>query len=702
MEIEIKYCNNLDYAKIILHENKLNIKFAPNGTGKSTIAKAIRSTSRDNTAQLGELMPFKFKASNPENKQPEILGVEAITKVKCFNEDYVNKFVFKKDELLSNSFDIFIRTEEYRKKEQEIEDLISEIKKLFANNPELETFISTLKEMGGAFKLTNTGLSKVGTGSNGLQSGNKIQHIPAGLEAFKPFINSPSNVSWIDWQTNGYKFFESEDNCPFCTSPAADKKEQIKRIGQEYNKKTIQNLVNIIDIIDRLGEYFSDNTKEKLKVITTLKDGLGKEHEDFLITVKKQIDTLVKKLENLKTLSWFDFQAGEKISETLPTYKLGLQFFEALSSSKTQEAIEPINTSIDIVIQKSGELQKKTSIQRRGMESLIKKHQEDINDFLAYAGYKYKVEIVGENERSQLKLLHIDHTEHLSGGNQHLSFGERNAFAIILFMYECLAKKPDLIILDDPISSFDKNKKYAILDMLFRREAGSCLKNKTVMMLTHDVEPIIDMVKSLSHIYNNLTSASFLKLSRGKITEQVIEKSDIKTFSQICDTVFQSQTDEIIKLIYLRRNYEISNEKCDSYQVLSNLFHKRTQAQATDNRSPIQNQGAPIMEERKFNNGCQTIIQKVSGFSYNNTLNKVSDIEQLKKIYRICENGYEKLQVFRLLSLNIKNPVIKKFINETYHIENEFICQLDPAKFDIIPEYVIYECDKFVFRSDAD
>ena len=41
MNIEIKNCNNIDSAIITIDENKLNIKFAPNGTGKSTIAKAL-------------------------------------------------------------------------------------------------------------------------------------------------------------------------------------------------------------------------------------------------------------------------------------------------------------------------------------------------------------------------------------------------------------------------------------------------------------------------------------------------------------------------------------------------------------------------------------------------------------------------------------------------------------------------------------
>jgi len=147
------------------------------------------------------------------------------------------------------------------------------------------------------------------------------------------------------------------------------------------------------------------------------------------------------------------------VSEKLPAYKLDLQFFSKLNSSRTQNAITPINKSIDEVIKKAGLLQGKINIQRKEMQKIVEKHQNDINGFLAYAGYRYRVEIAGEDGQSQLKLLHVDHGEHISGGNQYLSFGERNAFAIILFMYECLSKNPDLIILDDPISSFDKNKK---------------------------------------------------------------------------------------------------------------------------------------------------------------------------------------------------------------------------------------------------
>ncbi len=695
MNIEIKNCNNIDSANINLSENKLNIKFALNGTGKSTIARAI-IIGTDEGSDLNELLPFKLRDSNQEGIKPEITGVDSLQNVMCFNEEYVSQFVFKQDELLSNSFDIFIRNDAYREKEHEIEELVSNIKQLFSGNQELETLIDTLKEMGSAFKLTKTGLSKSSTGMKGLSAGNNIQNVPPGLESYTPFIQSPNSVNWIDWQTKGYDFEELSDNCPFCTSHAADKRDQIRKVGQEYDKNTVKNLIAIVNVVARLGDYFSDEAKNNLTTITTLKEGLGKEHEACLATIKTQVDTFTGKLEKLRTLSAFQFKDEDKVVEKLPEYKLDLQFFSELKSNKMQEAITPINASIDKVTEQAGQLQGKISQQRSEIKKTIVRHQNDINGFLEYAGYRYKVEIVGDGEQSQLKLWHVDHKEHLIGGNQHLSFGERNAFSIVLFMYECLAKKPDLIILDDPISSFDKNKKYAILEMLFRRNSDSCLKNKTVLMLTHDVEPIIDTIKSLYHKFNNQTSAAFLMLTDGHVSEQPINRDDIQTFVEICNGALASNKDDIVKLIYLRRHFEITDNKGDAYQILSNVLHKGNgKERGIDTREPKDSDGLySEMDLAKFSAGCNQIKGQLTNFSYADVLNRTSDINALRALYDTAENGYEKLQIFRLLDLTVENSVIQKFINETYHIENEFICQLDPAKFDTIPEYVISECNK--------
>jgi hypothetical protein len=460
MDVEISYCNNIDHGRISLTENKLNIKFAPNGTGKSTISRALLHSVSGDAQSLSSLLPFKLRKANPLGLQPNVTGAENIRDVMCFDEKYVAQFTFQPDELVSNSFDIFIKTEAYNQTEREIEAMIMAIRQEFTENAELDLFTKNLQELSGGFKLTNRGLSKASTGMRGLSAGNKLQHIPAGLESYQPFIQSERSVEWIEWQTKGYENFSelSEECCPFCTCNPRDKIEQIRKVSDEYDKAVIKNLVGIISVLGKLGEYFSETARIRLAEITTLKGGLEQHHEDYLISIKRQTDNLLILLNTLKTLNSFTFSDTRNIRASLAAYRLDLQFFPDLQSEKTQQTIDQLNASLDTLMAQASHLQGKINIQRAGMQRLIQKHKTDINTFLAYAGYRYQVDISGEGEECRLKLRHVDHEDYLNGGSQHLSYGERNAFAIVLFMYECLARKPGLIVLDDPISSFDKIK----------------------------------------------------------------------------------------------------------------------------------------------------------------------------------------------------------------------------------------------------
>lgn len=65
------------------------------------------------------------------------------------------------------------------------------------------------------------------------------------------------------------------------------------------------------------------------------------------------------------------------------------------------------------------------------------------------------------------------------------------------------------------------------------------------------------------------------------------------------------------------------------------------------------------------------------------------------QIYDNCWNNFEKLQIYRIINdKNHENKVIKKFINESYHIENDYLFQLNPSEYELIPSYIISECNK--------
>lgn len=75
---------------------------------------------------------------------------------------------------------------------------------------------------------------------------------------------------------------------------------------------------------------------------------------------------------------------------------------------------------------------------------------------------------------------------------------------------------------------------------------------------------------------------------------------------------------------------------------------------------------------------------------------EAKNVEAIKAKFLATDVGYEKIQLFRILGGDHDDDVIRKFINESYHIENEYVMQLKPHKFESIPEYVVEECTRLL------
>lgn len=694
MKLTIKNCNNIDNGIIEITKDKLNIKFGINGTGKSTITRAIKYKI-DSPELLKELLPFKHRNSEIVS-EPEILTDEDINSVLIFNEEYLNQFLFKEDELISNSYEIFINTPEYKNSTEQIEQLLSEIKNVFAENDDLNKIISDFENLSKSFATTQTGLSKSSALYKGLKEGNKIEHIPESLKGYSKLIKDKICVNWLDWQNKGELFLDISDDCPYCTSPTTEKKETIKSVSKIYDKNVIKNFTIIIEALKNLGEYFSENANSTLKSITEKQTGLEDSEMNYIVVVKQQIDDLLIKLKSMKSISPVSFSEDEKVEEKLKELKINIELFDRFKAEKTTSIIDSLNNSLDTVLEKVGMLQGEINKQKSLVKLLIEKHKKSINSFFTNAGYKYKIEIINEkSDNYKLILKHIESEGIINGGKQHLSFGEKNAFSLVLFMYEALHKKPNLIVLDDPISSFDKSKKYAIMHMLFRGKSEECFLNKTVLMLTHDLDPIIDAVKVLKE-FNNLCVANFLSNKNGLLSEKRIKKQNLQSFAQICKSAIESDLNDIVKLIYLRRNFEIIDDLGNEYQVLSNLFHKRKKEECKDQRKE---KGDDVMSEADFESGIIKIKEFIPSFEYDNFLTMIEDKVILKNLYNNTDNSYAKLNIFRLIyddTTSQISGVLRKFINETFHIENELICQLNPNEYDLIPDFILEECDKYI------
>ncbi len=688
--ITITDCNSIAGARISLRRGSLNIKYGPNGIGKSTIARALVLNTQD-AGVLQELLPFKYRRGDSE-KSPTVLGADEIRSVLVFDERYVSQFVFQQDEVVKNSFEIFIKTPEYQAGIEELEAIFENLKEVFLENKALDAAIASFTELRNAFTITRSGaIAKTSKGFKALSVGGKLTMIPKRLSGFEKFLRSKDPAGWLSWQSKGTSYLDLSDNCPFCSIPAVNKETAVY-VSAEYESAAVKNMSALRHAIDHLALFFVPERLKQLRKITTSLDELSLEEDQFLASLRGQVETLLDKFTALKGLSFVSLRDEPDVDKALRGMKIELELLDALNSKDTRVVVEGLNAELDHVARRINEIKRRVGIQKAAVAKSIRRNQDEINEYLRSAGYKYAVRIESRGESYRMILEHQDSPGHLEAAGRHLSYGERNAFALVLFMHQVRRDAPDLVVLDDPVSSFDKTKKFAILHKLFHGKQS--LRGFTTLLLTHDIEPAIDIVRTATsgQFVAATPAVHFLQSREGQVEEKLIKPADIMTFSQVCDENIGSSADAVIKCIYLRRRYEVHGERGAAYDILSSLLHVRDEPSSKGEEGEF----IPLDEDER-QQAIAEIQKVIPSFDYDVLLAQLKDREVLKAKFESTNVGYEKVQIFRIASvLNPDAPggdaAFKKFVNESYHIENEYVMQLNPREFDAVPEHVVQMC----------
>lgn len=683
-------CNSITEAQITLRRESLNIKYGPNGIGKSTIARALVLNAQGADA-LRDLLPFKYREGN-SGKAPAVVGADEIKNFLVFDEHYVSQFVFQPDEVVKNSFEIFVKTPEYEQGIEELETIFEDLKKVFLENEALDAVIASFTELRNAFTVTKAGgLAKTSKGFKALGVGGKLATIPKPLLGFEKFLHSDDPAGWLSWQAKGKSYLELSDNCPFCSISKVDKKTAIQ-VSEEYESAAVKNMAALRLAIDKLARFFVPERLDQLRKITTSLEDLSPEQDQFLATLRGQVETLLDKFTALKELSFVSLREVPDVDNALRSLKIELELLDALNSEDSQRVVGMMNAELDHVAQQINEVKRCVGVQKAQVAKSIEQNQDEINEYLRSAGYKYAVRIESSGDSYRMIVEHEDAPGHLEDAGSHLSFGERNALALVLFMHQVRRDAPDLVVLDDPVSSFDKTKKFAILHKLFHGKQS--LRGFTTLLLTHDIEPAIDIVRAATSGQFQAAGPAvhFLQSREGVMTEKPIKPADIMTFSQVCDENIAASVDTVVKCIYLRRRYEVHGQRGAEYNVLSSLLHVRDEPTSKGEKGEL----VPLDEEER-KQAIVEIQKVIPDFDYEALLAQLKDREVLKAKFEGTNVGYEKVQLFRIASaLDPDAPggdaAFKKFVNESYHIENEYVMQLNPREFDAVPEHVVQAC----------
>lgn len=694
LTVQIDNCNNITSGNINIIKNNLNIFYAMNGMGKSTIAKAIALTAEN--GDLSTLRPFG------DNVIPAGSFSQPVGKVLLFDEDFVNTIVFNESEVIENAFDVFIKTPQYEESLRSINERLKNLHIDTSTNQDLTKLLSAGQLVLTKFTLTKSNeLKQIGL-IKSLTNSESIFHLPEKIKKFQPLMIKEYNVDWVGWKNDGGKF-DDNNICPFCATGLDSEYTNEKKIfTSSYTKSNVKNIREMISYFDTLQEYLDADKKEMLyRCIRETTD-----EQTINLWVRKfylELKYLVEKIKRVQEFNTFEVRRDEisKLGDQLTSLTIDIEPLEIFTSDKVKELLASINERILALVGETEILKKDIGELNGLIGSATRRAVQDINEFLYMAGINYVLEIVhaGENvTRSILKYRSRgDDDIPVENIRMHLSWGERNAFALVLFMHYALSQNPDIVILDDPISSFDNNKKYAIINRLFTNVQGKAsFFGRTVLMLTHDFQPIIDFI-AVHKPTGRSVSGCFLRNDAGVISVTEISENDIKSWpillSENTKNEALNKVHRVTSLRKLLEHTQMSLEESMAYNILSCLLHGKEKPTFLDGTEI--NQADIIVGEK-------VIQEYIADFTYPSYKQGVFDLPVLTDLFKKETNAYFQLQVFRVILAvaNIRSEMIDdpllKYIDEQFHVENDYIFHLDLKKYDIVPEFVIPKCRQFL------
>jgi hypothetical protein len=707
-KLKIENCNCINRAELTIKPNTLNIKYGLNGTGKSTLSKAILYYSNKDAEELLKLKPYN------SDEEPNLENCD-FKNVRLFDENYVNKYLFENTSFLNNSYQVFLRDKDLDTMKNNTENLLRGLQSVFEESNDVKELMSFLPNYMNITSFKNGSISKRG-GIGELLKGNgsgfdKYEE----LNPYKPFYEGRDFTAvskWAKWRNDGISQMNG-DSCPFCTHDM-DKvniERQNKTISSVFKSSALKVANEVLVFLQNgvekgyinptsvgvMEEYIGDSSKANELQAEMNQIGIETEylrskieqiyHFKPMNVSREQIEEIELKLDNL-------IIDNRQISKFYSTYKIN-------------SLVEEVDLKITELKEKTSAIKKMFLKCQEKMDALIENRKEDINNFFLIAGFPYKFVLKNNGENNATCYLvpnNAREDDKIENPENHLSWGEKNAFSLVMFMFETVSDDSDLIVLDDPITSFDKNKKFAVTKRLFDNTNFS-FRDKTVLMLTHDLQPVIDYVHGKflrKYDLHTPVYASYLINNGGDLEEQEIVQGDLKNVVELTECIAKEESAEVpVRIINLRKYIELTKPDFSTdyaYDVLSNLIHGRN-LDLYENRIENKNKVDVVNEGMRFINSY------INDMEYGQLFNETSD----KKLLELVKNSDKYTQTIAIRFLFEKDrsdgsllsqlkkeyPNACKFVNETNHIENDYIFQLNPMRFFEIPEHYLNQLKEF-------
>lgn len=613
--------------------------YAPNGVGKSSLARALNNENKSEYEY-----EYNGKKYNEKSKESPILVIDDFFFRNIATRDSEKLSDYILGSQIAKELELKEKIETSTKKVKD--DIISYLKKEFnikskdsclcgyIKNDALKKFINSLsnaQDKGKNYSVDNLIklTSEFVLNENKKIDSNKFNYIKDNIGGKESIIKSI-----IDFDTNNIKLI------------------------QGFSKLDINN--DAINILNKHNGITKCIFEDKHILPTDIKEQL--ENNKNLII--KQLDDSQKKIVN--TI----FELGENPFNIKDIFN---NSFELGDPKKVEELITEMkeiilqieNEIITKYIQliKEIELEKDYSEYNKIIEKKIELSEDDemlLKDIVENCINK-KVKLTRDDNKNIIFTIEDNNFIGKSRQELPLSTGEQNFISLYFDLLSAKNSDKEIIIIDDPISSFDSIYKNKIIYSIIKVLANK----KKVIILTHN----INTIKLMHHQYKNCFNLYLLNNEKDGENGFIKINKKEQSSDSLQDMDFML---EIKNVIYFFKSQEINTDVKDKKQFLLSLI--------------------PFM--RSYSNLLLSddLYKKLCKLMHGYENDKVDINEIFKELFDVdlLQSKYE-INVQDILEIDIKDEIIDKtkypILNRTlYH-------NLNYLKLRLLVEYTLYSTD---------
>lgn len=443
MQVVIDNYRNIKHLDISLEDNKIHLLTGISGCGKSSLSMALQKKNLETEVTAG----LDSSEASVSLFPPDLIA-------KAFDEDAQKTFYF--DETSKGVYRvIFSNSDDLRKAEKEYEISIEQLR-LFENDLREETARSK-----SLIEHTKAKFSSVDGKLKGNCTLGNIQKAVQQAPIDQRELVEKKGSSYLSFLMSGTKFPEWNNTCcPFCLEVIPDERVTFIKTVTDNEGKNLDKVQDITTALKDRG--FSGSINLFLD-------------KDLKLAINF-IEQENRKLESLeKLLRFLDISKNDPRSMPKPENEID-------TNDEAYVVIPGLRDTIDSVISSSAGLRKTFGVLQCNFTKTIKKNEQKINEQLLRFDipYTFKLSVVDSiNEVAGYSLIHNNDMNSRNYKNA-LSFGEKNIVALLLFLLHDHDPSTVLII-DDPVSSYDDFRRELIHRMIFEMQIQN-----TILLLSHD------------------------------------------------------------------------------------------------------------------------------------------------------------------------------------------------------------------------